>query len=411
LTTKSVNDDNCVLSPKEHFMAKSVFIVGAARTPIGTFQGALSTMAAPQLGATAIKAALARSNIASAQVNECIMGQVLTAGTGQAPARQAAIAAGLPTSVACMTINKVCGSGLKAVMLGSDSIQLGHSDVVVAGGQENMSLAPHLLENSRAGYRMGNITATDSMVKDGLWDPYNNFHMGNAAEMCVREYKMTREEQDAFAVESYKRAQKAAQDGAFKDEIVEVEIKSGKDVVRMSQDEEPTKAKFDKIPQLRPAFEKDGTITAANASKINDGGAAVILASEQKVKDQNLQPLARIVAHATFAQDPKWFTTAPLGAMQKALEKAQLKASDIGLFEINEAFSCVTMAAIRDLKIDPAKVNAHGGAVALGHPIGASGARIFTTLLYALKRHNQRYGLATLCIGGGEAVAVIIERQ
>ena len=392
-------------------MAKSVFIVGAARTPIGTFQGALSTMAAPQLGATAIKAALARSNIASAQVNECIMGQVLTAGTGQAPARQAAIAAGLPTSVACMTINKVCGSGLKAVMLGSDSIQLGHSDVVVAGGQENMSLAPHLLENSRAGYRMGNITATDSMVKDGLWDPYNNFHMGNAAEMCVREYKMTREEQDAFAVESYKRAQKAAQDGAFKDEIVEVEIKSGKDVVRMSQDEEPTKAKFDKIPQLRPAFEKDGTITAANASKINDGGAAVILASEQKVKDQNLQPLARIVAHATFAQDPKWFTTAPLGAMQKALEKAQLKASDIGLFEINEAFSCVTMAAIRDLKIDPAKVNAHGGAVALGHPIGASGARIFTTLLYALKRHNQRYGLATLCIGGGEAVAVIIERQ
>ncbi len=391
-------------------MAKSVFIVGAARTPIGTFQGALSTLAAPHLGATAIKSALSRAGVQGTQIEECIMGQVLTAGVGQAPARQAAIYAGLPTSVACMTINKVCGSGLKALMLASDSIQLGNCEIAIAGGQENMSLAPHLLENSRTGYRLGPIIAADSMVKDGLWDPYNNFHMGTAAEMCVREYKFTREEQDAFAIESYTRAQKSIKEGVFKDEIAEVEVKAGKEVVRVIQDEEPFKAKFDKIPQLKPAFDKDGTITAANASKINDGAAALVLASEDKVKGQKLKPLARIVSHATFAQDPKWFTTAPVGAIKRALEKAQLKASDIGLFEINEAFACVTMAAIRDLSLDPAKVNALGGAVALGHPIGASGARLMTTLVYALKNQNLRYGLATLCIGGGEAVAVIIER-
>ena len=391
-------------------MAKSVFIVGAARTPIGTFQGALSTLAAPHLGATAIKSALSRAGVQGTQIEECIMGQVLTAGVGQAPARQAAIYAGLPTSVACMTINKVCGSGLKALMLASDSIQLGNCEIAIAGGQENMSLAPHLLENSRTGYRLGPIIAADSMVKDGLWDPYNNFHMGTAAEMCVREYKFTREEQDPFAIESYTRAQKSIKEGVFKDEIAEVEVKAGKEVVRVIQDEEPFKAKFDKIPQLKPAFDKDGTITAANASKINDGAAALVLASEDKVKGQKLKPLARIVSHATFAQDPKWFTTAPVGAIKRALEKAQLKASDIGLFEINEAFACVTMAAIRDLSLDPAKVNALGGAVALGHPIGASGARLMTTLVYALKNQNLRYGLATLCIGGGEAVAVIIER-
>jgi acetyl-CoA C-acetyltransferase len=392
-------------------MTKSVFIVGAARTPVGTFQGALSSLSAPHLGAAAIKSAVQRAGLQPANIDECIMGEVLTAGVGQAPARQAAIYAGLPSSVPCMTINKVCGSGLKALMLATDSIMLSNSEIVVAGGQENMTLAPHLLENSRAGFRMGNITATDSMVKDGLWDPYNNFHMGTAAELCVKEYKFSRAEQDAFAIESYTRAQKAIQAGFFKDEIAPVEVKAGKETVVVSQDEEPSKAKFDKMPTLRPAFDKDGTITAANASKINDGGAAMIVASEQKVKDLKLKPLARVVAHATFAQDPKWFTTAPVAAMKKVLERAQLSATDIDYFEINEAFSCVTMAAMRDLKITPDKVNVHGGAVAIGHPIGASGARIMTTLIYALRKNNKRYGLATLCIGGGEAVAVIVERQ
>jgi acetyl-CoA C-acetyltransferase len=392
-------------------MPNSVFIVGASRTPVGTFQGALSTTPAPKLGAAAIQGALKMAKISVSDVNECIMGEVLTAGVGQAPARQAAIYAGLPSSTPCLTINKVCGSGLKALMLGSDSIQLGHSQIVVAGGQENMSLAPHLLENSRAGYRMGPVTASDSMVKDGLWDPYNNFHMGTAAEFCVREYKFSREEQDSFAIESYKRAQKSIAAGDFKNEIVSVDVAEGKNTIQISQDEEPGKAKFDKIPSLRAAFEKEGTITAANASKINDGGAALILASEQKVKSLNLKPMARIVAHATFAQDPKWFTTAPVGAIKLALEKAGLKASDIDLFEINEAFSVVTMAAIRDFNLPKEKVNVHGGAVAIGHPIGASGARIMTTLVHALGKYGKRYGLATLCIGGGEAVAVIVERQ
>ena len=338
------------------------------------------------------------------------MGEVLTAGVGQAPARQAAIYAGLPTSVACMTINKVCGSGLKAVMLGADSIRLGQSAVVVAGGQENMSLVPHLLERSRSGYRMGTINATDAMIKDGLWDPYNNFHMGSAAEFCVREYKVSRAEQDQFAIESYKRAQKASQDGSFKDEITPVEVKTGKDTVSFTQDEEPTRAKFDKIPQLKPAFEKDGSITAANASKINDGAAAVVLAGEAKTKELGLRPLARIVSYATFSQDPKWFTTAPVGAMKKALEAAHLTPKDIDLYEINEAFSVVTMVAMKELGLPHEKVNVHGGAVALGHPIGASGARLLTTLIYALKKYGKRYGVVSLCIGGGEAVAMVIER-
>jgi acetyl-CoA C-acetyltransferase len=295
-------------------------------------------------------------------------------------------------------------------MLGVDQIRLGEAGVIVAGGQENMSLAPHLLENSRSGYRLGPVTASDSMVKDGLWDPYNNFHMGNAAEFCVREYKFTRAEQDNFAIESYKLAQKAIAEGAFQNEITAVEVTSGKEKNSYVTDEEPQKAKFDKIPGLRAAFEKEGTITAANASKINDGGAALVLASEAKVKELNLKPLARVVTSATFAQDPKWFTTAPVGAIKKALEKAKLKASDIDLWEINEAFSAVTMAAMRDLDIPRNKVNVHGGAVAIGHPIGASGARIMTTLVHALHRHGKKYGLATLCIGGGEAVAVIIEK-
>jgi acetyl-CoA C-acetyltransferase len=309
-----------------------------------------------------------------------------------------------------MTINKVCGSGLKAVMLASDSIALGNTKIAVAGGQENMTLAPHLLENSRAGYRMGPATVVDSMIKDGLWDPYNNWHMGNAAELCVTKYNFTREQQDEFAIDSYKKAQAAIASGAFKNEIAPVEIQDKKGTVTIDKDEEPGNAKFDKMPGLRPAFDKAGTITAANASKINDGAAAFVLMSETEAKSRGVKPLARIVAHATFAQDPKWFTTAPVGAIKAALSKAGLTSSQIDLWEINEAFANVTMAAMKELEIPAEKVNVHGGAVAIGHPIGASGARILTTLCYALQTHNKRYGLATLCIGGGEAVALIVER-
>ncbi len=389
---------------------EKVFIVSAVRTPVASFQGAFSQMPAPKLGAVAIKEAIKRAGVTPNEIDECIMGEVLTAGVGQAPARQAALGAGLNNSTPCLTINKVCGSGLKAVMLAADSIALGHCKIAVAGGQENMTLTPHLLENSRSGYRMGPATVTDSMVKDGLWDPYNNFHMGTAAELCVKEYKFTREQQDQFAILSYQKAQKAQSSGAFKDEIVSVEVTDRKGVITVSQDEEPGSAKFDKIPGLRPAFDKEGTITAANASKLNDGAAAFVLMSETEAKARGTKPLAQIVAHATFAQDPKWFTTAPVGAIKKALDKAKLKTSDIDLWEINEAFSNVTMAAIKELELNAEKVNVNGGAVAIGHPIGASGARILTTLCYALKNQNKRYGLATLCIGGGEAVALIVER-
>ncbi len=389
---------------------QNVYIVAAQRTPVGSFQGVFANTPATQLGAAAIKAAVEKAGIDGSQVDECIMGEVLTAGVGQAPARQALIYAGLPNSIPCITINKVCGSGLKAVMLGADSIALGNSQIVIAGGQENMTLAPHLLDNSRTGYRMGNITARDSMLADGLWDPYNNWHMGNAAELCVKEYKFTREEQDAFAITSYKRAQKAIADGLFKDQIVGVDVQQGKETVKILVDEEPGKAKFDKMAGLRPAFEKDGTITAANASKINDGAAATVLMSESKLKELGKTPMARIVAYGHFAHDPKWFTTAPVTAIKRTLEKAKLKASDIDLYEINEAFANVTMAAMKDLDIPHEKVNINGGAIAIGHPIGGSGARIFTTLLYNLKQQNKRYGLATLCIGGGEAVACIVER-
>ncbi len=388
----------------------SVFITAAVRTPIACFQGAFSDLSAPKLGAAAIKEAVSRSGISPEKIDEVIMGEVLTAGVGQAPARQAAIYAGLPPSVPCLTINKVCGSGLKAVMLAADNILLGNTQIAVAGGQENMTQAPHLLAQSRAGFRMGNTNLTDSMITDGLWDPYNNWHMGVAAELCVKENSFTREAQDAFAVESYTRAQKALKDGTFKNEIVPVEVTTRKGTVTIDTDEEPTKTDFAKIPGLKPAFDKAGTITAANASKLNDGAAALVLMSDAAVKSTGAKPLARIVAHGTFAQDPKWFTTAPAGAIKKAVQKAGLNINDIDLFEINEAFSAVTMVAMKDLEIPHSKVNVHGGAVALGHPIGASGARILTTLTHALHKHNKRYGLATLCIGGGEAVAVIIER-
>lgn len=388
----------------------TAYIVSAQRTPIGSFQGALAQVPAPRLGATAIQAALSKAGLVPADVQECIMGEVLTAGVGQAPARQAAIYAGLPNSVPCMTINKVCGSGLKAVMLAADNIQLGNTQIAVAGGQENMTLAPHLLENARAGYRMGNVQATDSMVKDGLWDPYSNFHMGNAAEFCVREYKFSRDAQDEFAKESYNRAQKAQKDGLFKKEIAPVTIQGKGEATTVDTDEEPGKARFDKMGGLKPAFEKEGTITAANASKINDGGAALVLVDEATLKSRGLKPLAKIVAHGTFAQDPKWFTTAPVNAIKKALDKAKLKAQDIDLYEVNEAFSVVTMVAMKELGLSADRVNVNGGAVALGHPIGASGARILTTLLHALEQKDKQFGLATLCIGGGEGVALIVER-
>ncbi|WP_295900774.1 thiolase family protein [uncultured Bdellovibrio sp.] len=389
---------------------ENVVIVSSVRTPVATFQGGYSTLAAPKLGAIAIKEAISRAGVSANEIDECIMGEVLTAGVGQAPARQAALYAGLKNSTPCMTINKVCGSGLKAVMLAADSIALGNTKIAVAGGQENMTLAPHLLENSRSGYRMGPTQMTDSMIKDGLWDPYNNFHMGNAAEICVKEHGFTREEQDAFAIDSYKKAQDAWNKGLFKNEIAAVVVEGKKGAVTIDKDEEPFNTNFDKIPGLKPAFDKAGTITAANASKINDGAAAHVLMAESEAKKRGIKPLAKIVAHGTFAHDPKYFTTAPVGAIRGALNKAGLKIADIDLWEINEAFAVVTQVAMKELEIPAAKVNIHGGAVAIGHPIGASGARILATLVHALHTHNKRYGLATLCIGGGEAVALIIEK-
>lgn len=389
---------------------EKAWIVAAARTPIGSFQGTLSSLPAPKLGAIAISAALKKSGLGAGDIDECIMGEVLTAGVGQAPARQAAIFAGLDPKVQCLTINKVCGSGLKAVMLAVDNIMLGNTKTAIAGGQENMTQAPHLLENSRSGYRMGAAAVTDSMIKDGLWDPYNNFHMGNAAELCCTKYGFTKEAQDAFAVNSYKKAEAAMAANVFQNEIAPVEIQDRKGPITVSKDEEPGKVMYDKIPALKPAFDKAGTITAANASKLNDGAAALVLMAESEAKKRGIKGLAQVVAHATFAQDPKWFTTAPVGAIKAALAKAGLSTSQIDLWEINEAFANVTMAAMKDLEIPAEKVNVYGGAVALGHPIGASGARILTTLVHALQTQNKRFGLATLCIGGGEAVAVIVER-
>lgn len=384
-------------------------ILSAVRTPIGSFMGELSTMTAPQLGAIAIKEAVNKSNVNIDDIQEVIMGNVLTGGVGQAPARQASIYAGLPRSVECMTINKVCGSGLKAVMLADQSIRCGDSDLIVAGGQESMSNAPYILKKAREGYRMGNGEIIDSMVNDGLWDIYNNFHMGNAGELCSTECNFTREQQDQYSTESYKFAIEAQNQGYFDNEIVAVNIETKKGTVTVSKDEEPSKVNFDKIATLKPAFKKDGTVTAANASSINDGAAALVIASEKYANDKGLKPLAKIIAHCSHAQQPEWFTTAPTSAIQKVLKKANMKLEDIDLFEINEAFSIVPMHSIRELNIPREKVNINGGAVSLGHPIGASGARILTTLIYALKRKSLKRGLATLCIGGGEANAMIIE--
>jgi len=387
----------------------SSFIISAARTPIGSLLGSLSDLSAPQLGAVAIKAAVERANLDPGRVNEVIMGNVLAGGVGQAPARQAAIFAGLSEHTACMTINKVCGSGLKSVMLADQAIRSGDADVIVAGGQESMTNAPHAMLDSRKGVKFGNARMVDLMQWDGLWDVYNQVPMGNAADLCATECNITRDLQDAFTIESYKRAQAAIANGTFAAEIAPVVIAGRKGDTVIDTDEEPGRVNFDKIPTLKPVFTKDGTVTAANASTINDGAAALVVASELALTTHNLEPMARIVAQASYAHDPMHFTTAPIDAINRVLAKAGLSVNDIDLFEINEAFAVVTMAAEQRLGLDHAKVNVNGGAVALGHPIGASGARILTTLLHALKARGKRYGLATLCIGGGEASALIVE--
>ena len=393
-------------------MSKNVVIVSYARTPLGSFKGVLSTVSAPNLGATAIKGALEKCNLDGSHVDEVIMGCVLPAGLGQAPARQAAIYAGIPNDVETLTINKMCGSGLKAIMQGQQSILAGDADVVVAGGMENMSQSPHYLMGSRDGIRLGHGKLIDGMIHDGLWDVYNDQHMGNCAEICAKEYKFSREDQDDFAERSYTRSQDAIFNGLFEDEIVPVEVpqRRGEPII-VSTDEEPNRVNFDKMRALRPAFEKDGSVTAGNASTINDGAAVVVLMSEDKAKELGLTPLARIVSQASAAHAPEWFTTAPVKAMNKAIEKAGLTISDIDLFEINEAFAVVTMAAEKDLKLDAEKVNILGGAVSMGHPIGASGARIMCTLLNAMNQKDAKYGMASICIGGGEASAVIVERM
>ncbi|MFM8569660.1 MAG: thiolase family protein [Candidatus Kapaibacterium sp.] len=387
----------------------SSYILSAARTPIGAFMGSLSSFTAPQLGAVALKAALERSGVDAGDVSEVIMGNVLTAGVGQAPARQAALGAGLGEHVPCMTINKVCGSGLKSVMLADQAIRCGDATVVLAGGQESMTTAPYLLAKARMGYKYGNGEVIDSMQSDGLTDAYAKAAMGEFAEACATECGITRDMQDAYTVESYTRAINAQKNGWFDDEIAGVTIRDKKGDIVVSIDEEPTKVRFDKIPELRPVFKKDGTITAANASSIDDGAAAVVVCSEDMMRRLGTKPMARIVAQASFAHAPKDFNTAPVHGINKVLAKAGMTIADIGLFEINEAFSVTALVAKGELSIPHVKMNIHGGAVALGHPIGASGARVLTTLLHALRRHGVRYGLATLCIGGGEASAMIVE--
>ena len=390
---------------------RDVVIVSAKRTPVGAFQGSLSSIAAPQLGATAIKAVLDETKIDIDSIDEVIMGNVLSAGQGQAPARQAALGAGLPDSVECLTINKMCGSGLKAVMLATQAIQTGDADIIIAGGMENMTQAPYLLPKGREGHRLGHGQVLDSMIKDGLWDAYNDKHMGNCAELCASEKNYSREDQDAFAKISYTRAQSALGNGSFSDEIVSVPVPQRKgEPIIVDADEEPRRANFEKMEFLRPAFEKDGTITAANASKINDGAAAILIMSGEKAKELELTPLAVIGAQASAAHAPEWFTTAPSKAISKVLEKAGIKAEAIDLWEINEAFAPVAMAAMDDFNLSHDKVNVNGGAIAIGHPIGGSGARILTTLIHAMKIRGAHTGLATLCIGGGEASALILTR-
>ena len=391
-------------------MSINSVITAITRTAIGSFQGVLSSVPTVRLGAAVIKSAVERAGLMGEDIDEVIMGNVLSAGEGQAPARQAAIYAGLPNTVECMTINKVCGSGLKSVMLADQAIRCGDAEVVVAGGMENMSLSPYYLMDARGGMRLGHKKVVDSIIGDGLWDPYGDMHMGNCAEVLAKEENFSREDQDAFAVESYRRSLEAIEIGYFKDEITPVEISQRKgDPIIIDTDEEPGRGKPEKIAKLRTAFEKDGTITAANASSINDGAAALVVMPAEKATELNSKPICKIVAQTSVAHEPLYFTTAPGKAITKVLDKAGHTINDIDLFEINEAFSNVALAAMRKHNIPHEKVNIFGGAVSMGHPIGASGARILVTLISALKQKNKKLGLATLCIGGGEAAAVIVE--
>lgn len=388
---------------------KEVYIISAARTPIGSFGGVLSSLSASQLGATAIKSAVERAGIDPGQIQEVFMGNVLSANLGQAPATQAAKFAGLP-DVPATTINKVCASGTKAIMLAAQSIALGQNDIVVAGGMESMSNVPFYLDKARNGYRLGDGKIIDGLVKDGLWDVYNDYHMGSAAELCATDCKISREDQDAYAIESYKRSQAAQSAGKFKNEIAAVEIKDRKgEISLISEDEEVHSVKFDKIPSLKAVFKKDGTVTAANASTLNDGAAALVLMSKEKAEQLGIKPLARIISYADAQQAPEWFTTSPSKAIPIALQRAGLKTDDVDYFEINEAFSVVSLANNQILKLEASKVNINGGAVSMGHPLGASGARIVVTLINVLQQNNAKIGLAAICNGGGGASALIIE--
>lgn len=386
-----------------------VVITSAKRTPVGSFNGVLASKSAAQLGSEAIKAIIEDSKIDVSIIDEVIMGNVLTAGQGQAPARQAALFADLPENTECFTINKMCGSGLKSVMLAQQAILAGDANIIVAGGQESMTNAPYILDKARSGYRLGDGAIVDSMIKDGLWDVYNDIHMGSCAEACARDFKFTRDELDDFAINSYKKAQDAQQKGKFDEEIVPVTVNKRSEELVVDKDEEPGNVKFDKIKKLKPVFEKDGVVTAANASSINDGAAALLVMKEDKAKELGLTSLVEIVAQSSSAKAPIEFTTAPADAIAKVLKKANLSIDDIDLYEINEAFAVVSLAVNKLLKLDPSRVNVNGGAVALGHPIGASGARILVTLIHEMKKQNSTYGLASLCIGGGEASALIVK--
>lgn len=390
---------------------EEVVIISGARTPLGSFNGELSSFTTPQLGAIAIKEAVNRAGIDPASIDEILMGCVLQGGLGQAPARQAAIGAGIPDSVSATTVNKVCGSGLKAAMFGAQAIMTGDANIVVAGGMESMSNAPYYLDKARNGYRMGNGKIIDGMIHDGLWDPYKDVHMGNIGELCAKDFNITREQQDEYAKKSYEKALEAIKNGYLKDQIVPVEIKDRKgNVTVINEDEEPKKIDIKKGMTLRPAFDKEGTITAFNASKINDGAGAVVMMSKKKANELGIKPMAKIIAQATHSQAPEWFTTAPGYVIDKVCKKAGISKNDIDLFEINEAFAVVSCAVNQIADIDPEKVNVTGGAIAFGHPIGMSGSRLLINMIYNLKRLNKRYGLVTLCNGGGEATAVIVER-
>lgn len=391
-------------------MLKDVFLAGGVRTAVGGFCGSLADVSAPALGSTAIKAALARSSVPPEKVDEVVFGNVLSAGLGQNVARQAAIGAGLAPSIGATTVNKVCGSGLKAVMLAAQAIQCGDAEVVVAGGTENMSATPYLLPKGRTGYRMGNGEVVDSMVRDGLWDVYNDLHMGTCGDRCATHCSFSRQQQDDFAVASYRRALEAQQNGAFAKEIVPVEIKSRKGTVVVDKDEEPGRFNEEKLRQLKPAFGSDGTVTAGNASSINDGAAAIVVLSESKLRELGVSPQARIIGYSTFSREPEWFTLAPVGAVGKLMKCLGWSAEQVDLFEVNEAFSSVPMAVMKELGVPHEKMNVHGGAVALGHPIGASGTRVLVTLLGAMAERGAKTGIASLCIGGGEAVAMAVER-